>query len=347
MKNFNILLSVAASAALVACSSMAVDENEALSENFPSDFTDQGYIQVHPELVRIQKRDYVANYNAQLSADAAAAGNLTFSADSAKDAASFQNVYNLDPVSGEVVADSSLDLVKVESLKAILLDPQLGGYTQEDWDDDWIDKVKDTTLIETKLDTLSLTVKDNEDETMLTKVILGLRIKAGSGCVTVKRASICDTIKVVGSIDYTDGKITALHGFSKCDETTATCAKEDAVDVVLAPTNFLMKVSKTDTMTVIASMEKKQLEIKGGISADHWKVLKALNLANTLNDYEALKAAPLDTFAISYQYVMYGRDHGWAYRPCTEAEKAHPVISESYPAKKLYCDDNGVAREIE
>ena len=347
MKNFKILLSVAASAALVACSSMAIDEEEALAENFPSDFTDAGYIQVHPELVRIQMKDYVASFNAKLSADAIAAGNTTFSSDSAKDAASFKNVYMLNPETGEVVADSALDAVKVESLKAILLDPYLGGYTQEDWDEDWTDKTKDSTIVKTKIDTLSLTVKDSVDKTLEKTVIVALKVKAGGECVPVKKIKICDTSKVVGKIDFDEnGKITALHGFSKCDATTATCAEEDAVDVTLEPTNFIMKVSKTDTMTVVTENRDTTLQVKGGISTEHWKVLNALNLANTTNDYETLKATPLDTFAISYQYVMYGRSHGWAYRPCTEAEKTHPTITESYPVKKLYCDDNGVAREI-
>lgn len=347
MKNFKILLSVAASAALVACSSMDIDEQEALAENFPSDFTDAGYMQVHPELVRIQVKEYVSAYNAAASANAAAAGNATFVSDSTKDVAAFQNYYVLDAETGEVVADSALDAAKVETLKAILLDPQLGGYTQEDWDEDWTDKVKDSTIVETKVDTLSLTVKDSVDKSVVQPVIIALKVKASGECVAVKKAKICDTSKVVGKIDYDEnGKVIALHGFSKCNAETATCAKEDSVDVTLEPTNFLMKVSKADTMTIVTSVKTEQLNIKGGITADHWKVLKGLNFCDVANDYEKLKAIPLDTFAISYQYVMYGKAHGWAYRPCTEAEKANPVITETYPVTKLYCDDNGVAREI-
>jgi hypothetical protein len=327
MKNFKILLSVAASAALVACSSMSIDENEALAENFPKDFTDAGYIQVHPELVRIQVKDYVTTYNANASAAAKAAGSATFATDSATDAANF----------------AALD---VETLQAILLDPQLGGYTAEDWAEDWTDKTKDTTIVETKVDTLSLTVKDSVDKDMKQTVIIALKVKAGGECVAVKKAKICDTTKAVGSIEYdAAGKITALHGFSSCDSTS--CPEANAVNVTLEPTNFLMKVSKTDTMTIVTSVENKKLDIKGGISADHWKVLNALNFCDASNDLEKLKAIPLDTFAISYQYVMYGRAHGWAYRPCTEAEKANPVITETYPVTKLYCDDAGVAREIQ
>ncbi len=342
MKNFKILLSVAASAALVACSSMAIDENEALAENFPSDFTDAGYMQVHPELVRIQVKEYVTAYNANASANAIAAGSATFVTDSTNDATAFQNYYVLDPNTG--AKTDSIDAVKLETLKAILLDPQLGGYTADDWADDWTDKVKDSTTVLTKVDTLSLTVKDSVDKSMLKQVIIAVKVKAGE-CVAVKKAKICDTTKVVGSIKYDEaGKVKELHGFTSCDSTT--CAEENAVDVVLEPTNFLMKVSKADTMTIVTSVKTEKLNIKGGISADHWKVLNALNFCDGANDLERLKAIPLDTFAISYQYVMYGKAHGWAYRPCSEAEKTNPVITETYPVTKLYCDDNGVAREI-
>ena len=101
--------------------------------------------------------------------------------------------------------------------------------------------------------------------------------------------------------------------------------------------------SKTDTVGHVID----SVAVSGGLSKNHQKALKSLNLYGTNKDYELLKAVPIDTFAVSYQYVVYGRDYGWAYRRCTAEEVKKPAKTESYPVTKLYCaDETGIAHEI-
>ena len=77
------------------------------------------------------------------------------------------------------------------------------------------------------------------------------------------------------------------------------------------------------------------------------KFLAAFNFVNTTKDWEMIKAIPIDTFAISLHYVVFGELNGWAYRKCKDSEKENPVISEEYPVTKRYCADaSGVVREI-
>ena len=51
-----------------------------------------------------------------------------------------------------------------------------------------------------------------------------------------------------------------------------------------------------------------------------------------IDDYSALRNFPVDEVAISQQYVIFGRSHGWAYRWCTEAETQDP---DHHPAREL------------
>ncbi len=86
--------------------------------------------------------------------------------------------------------------------------------------------------------------------------------------------------------------------------------------------------------------------VAGGIPNDKRRQLLKFNFYDAKDDLTALAAVPVDTFAISSQYLVFGQAHGWAYRVCTEAEKNNPLQSEEYPMKKLYCADGDVIREI-
>lgn len=55
------------------------------------------------------------------------------------------------------------------------------------------------------------------------------------------------------------------------------------------------------------------------------KKLYIYNFVGTNEDLAMLQAVPMDYLAISEQYVMYGRTHGWAYRACSVAENANPT----------------------
>ena len=88
------------------------------------------------------------------------------------------------------------------------------------------------------------------------------------------------------------------------------------------------------------------------------KAAKEYNFVDALNDWELIATIPLDLFAISYQYSVYGQEHGWAYRRCKEGDNlgqklyeldpvtATYIATAEYPMTKLYCDDNGEPREL-
>lgn len=309
MKNFKILFSVAVASALVACSSMDVDDDEALAGNFPSGFSFAEYAEIHPQLVRIQVRDYVTDYNAKLADAAKALGPEEQAAFDARKAA-------------DIEAFAALD---TSVLHSILVDRFLGGYTEADWTEDWSGGEAWVKTAETRLDTLSLAFDTPEG---VVKVVL----KQNKGDET-------------GSITYDEnGKITAVSGFEKCPTTGCVDPKEVIVgeDWTLAQKNV-----KTALDTI--SIDSVLVPTEGAISAEHMKVLNRLNFYdNASNDLDSLLAvvARVDTFAVSYQYVMYGKSHGWAYRKCNDDEMENPRYDGEYPATKLYCaDGNGFARE--
>ena len=310
MKNFKLLFSAAVASALIGCSSMDVDDEEALAGNFPADFSDAAYIQLHPELVRVQIKDFVASYNSKL-ADAAKANGTQAAFDSTKE------------------ADVAKYADSTEMLHTIMVSTQLGGFTEADWEKDWAGGTKDSVFAsETKRDTLILAIDDSTDAAAPVVTLVYFGVKKGA---------------VTGKIDYAeDGTtITAVHGYKKCDKTACS----DTVDIeITEKMSFNKKGTKAETDTL--KMDTISVPTAGAISDAHMKVLNQLNFYGVDDDLTMLQSVAIDTFAISYQYVMFGKAHGWAYRPCTEAEKANPVKTEVYPATKLYCDDNGQIREI-
>ena len=55
------------------------------------------------------------------------------------------------------------------------------------------------------------------------------------------------------------------------------------------------------------------------------KDLMDFNFVNVPDDLAALRSFPVDEVAVSQQYIVFGRDHGWAYRWCeTEADLLGP-----------------------
>ena len=60
-------------------------------------------------------------------------------------------------------------------------------------------------------------------------------------------------------------------------------------------------------------------------NADIMKDLLEFNLVGVADDFAMLSSFPVDSVAISQQYVVFGRSHGWAYRWCeSEADLAGP-----------------------
>ena len=109
MKLLNKFLIPFAALSLAACSSLDVDDSEAFTENFPEDFDGAVYMELHPQLVSLQVRNYIVNYNAD-----------------AKDADSL--------ITAEaVVADSLEFIADTAQLHKIYASPYYGGYGEERW----------------------------------------------------------------------------------------------------------------------------------------------------------------------------------------------------------------------
>lgn len=339
MKNFKYLLSVAVASALVACSSMDIDDKEALAENFPEDFADSTYLNLHPELVRIQIKDYVAKVNKSASdsvgalVDSATAKCNKEDADCISAAKAVKTAYD-----NAVTADTAAYYADTASLHKILTNPFLGGFTEADWQGAWNVSFTKTDSAITKKDTILFRI-DSVAGADTVKIMLKLR-KDGdttkTGEITYDATDSAKIAKIKGyRYEYKDKKWVS-------DDSTALVEVEMTEGMSFAKKNAVE--TELDTIGHVID----SVAVSGGLSKDHLKVLKALNLNVTNKDFDVLKAAPIDTFAVTYQYVMFGRDHGWAYRRCTEAETANPSFDiEVYPATKLYCaDENGITHEI-
>lgn len=284
MKNSFKYLMLLAVAALTACSSMEVDEAEAVEENFPSDFVAAEYMELHPSLRSLQVRDYVDAYN----------DNLGFSKE-------------------EIEADTAAFMADTAQLHKIYTDPTLGGYSEELWEESWESYYEDSTSCIIETDTVSMKLDDLVNDQVLTVYVESITYDA-------------------------EGVITEIQGYEDS-------AKTSAVTHVISTD---LTVAKRGTVTVpdTISCETIQVEISGGLTKDVVRQLKLFSFHDTENDYEKLLEVPVDTFAISYQYVLFGRSHGWPYRACKDDELDNPIQTETYPVSKLYCADGALIREI-
>lgn len=284
MKNSFKYLMLLAVAALTACSSMEVDEAEAVEENFPSDFVAAEYMELHPSLRSLQVRDYVDAYN----------DNLGLSKE-------------------EIEADTAAFMADTAQLHKIYTEPTLGGYSEELWEESWESYYEDSTSCIIETDTVSMKLDDLVNEQVLTVYVESITYDA-------------------------EGVITEIQGYEDS-------AKTSAVTHVISTD---LTVAKRGTVTVpdTISCETIQVEISGGLTKDVVRQLKLFSFHDTEKDYEKLLEVPVDTFAISYQYVLFGRSHGWPYRACKDDELDNPIQTETYPVSKLYCADGALIREI-
>lgn len=284
MKNSFKYLMLLAVAALTACSSMEVDEAEAVEENFPSDFVAAEYMELHPSLRSLQVRDYVDAYN----------DNLGLSKE-------------------EIEADTTAFMADTAQLHKIYTEPTLGGYSEELWEESWESYYEDSTSCIIETDTVSMKLDDLVNDQVLTVYVESITYDA-------------------------EGVITEIQGYEDS-------AKTSAVTHVISTD---LTVVKRGTVTVpdTISCETIQVEISGGLTKDVVRQLKLFSFHDTEKDYEKLLKVPVDTFAISYQYVLFGRSHGWPYRACKDDELDNPIQTETYPVSKLYCADGALIREI-
>jgi len=319
MKNFKILFSIAVASALVGCSSMAVDENEVLEGNLPADFDVNEYMELHPELKRIQIKDYIAQHNENAKKAAISAGASTeFNAAKTADEAAFE-----------------ADVATIHKIVTTY-----AGYTEEEWNLTLQGSTKDSVVYNITYDTLAVGVKDKAD--------------ADAKFV---RVWLCPDSTNKGSITYEDGAISAVKAFA--DTSCTGEAKEySATDYEInaesdkTATGLKTRENK-DTIDVIS------VPVEGFVNPALIKAAKEYNFVDVSDDTLAIAAIQLDLFAISYQYSAFGQDHGWAYRRCKDGDKLGQHLYEldpetftyietaKYPVTKLYCADaNGEAVEL-
>ena len=319
MKNFKILFSIAVASALVGCSSMAIDDNEILEGNLPADFDVNEYMELHPELKRIQIKDYIAIHNENAEKAAKAAGT----------AAEFKTAKAADEAAFE--ADTAT-IHRIVTFYA--------GYTEDAWNLTLQSSTKDSAVVESKKDTVALGVKSKTEE----------------GAKFVK-VWLCPDSTNGGSITLDADAVSTVSAFadSIC---TGTATEYSAADYEFnlktdKPAEPGLKVRVVDdTVDVI------KVPVEGMVNPALVKAAKEYNFVDA-SDYTLASAAiQLDLFAISYQYSAYGQDHGWAYRRCKEGDNLGKYLYELdpatltynatavYPMTKLYCDDNGEPREL-
>lgn len=215
-----------------------------------------------------------------------------------------------------VSEDSTVFLADTSVLHQIYANPIYAGYSEELWTEDWAFSINENKVC--KEDTISVRVKPADS--IPVKVYLG---------------------KLTYGLD---GAITAVEGFTdslKSPE-SAVSYKIDGVEYSVVKQRGSVE-TVTDSNSCVVVLDS----ASGGIPSDKRRQLLKFNFNDTKDDLAALATVPVDTFAISSQYLMFGKSHGWAYRACTDAEKNNPIQSETeYPMKKLYCADGDVVREI-
>lgn len=212
-----------------------------------------------------------------------------------------------------IAEDSAAFLADTSILHQIYTNPFYAGYTEEMWSDDWSFSISENKVC--KNDTIALRVKHADS---VVKVFLG-------------------------KLTYEEGSIVAVEGFTdslKSPESAVSYEIDGVVNSIVKQLGSTVTVTDTNSCVVVLD------SAEGGLPNDKRRQLLKFNFYGTTDDLAALATVPVDTFAISSQYLMFGQAHGWAYRVCTDAEKNNPLQSETYPMKKLYCADGDIVREI-
>jgi hypothetical protein len=111
MKKLHQYTMILLAGVLGACSSMSVDDPYV--DSFPADFNSEVYMQLHPELRMMQIRETVSDYNEQ------------YRTNSGLKLADYNKLK---------AAEDAVFVTNLEVLKAIYLDPYMGGGTEAGWE---------------------------------------------------------------------------------------------------------------------------------------------------------------------------------------------------------------------
>lgn len=386
MKNFKSLFSaVAVAATLIGCSSLEVEDDASVVENFPEDFSKAEYMELHPILRYFQIKEYIkgdqaygidgyntklkqkytaesesayARRKAELQAAAVSNPGITAAEIDAGAAAARDSVMNY--YNNTVVAADEADFAANEAtIHWLYVNPYIGGA----WgfsEANWKKVIADTTAVTIyKVNK----VVDAEDSTKFERVPDTENPLVMTLCKPKTGSKITRSTKQ----GATYGKIISLNGVigGTCDGTESAIAISDSTYVV----------AEGETAFTIENKEVSAVE-----DAAAMKILKNINLHGTADDTTAISNIPVDYFSIGYHFVLFGKHHGWAYRKCKDSERSNPrqcssdasvketlegcalladdaaqqecvnsayaMGCEIYPADRMYCDDNGIAREI-
>ena len=126
MKKLYQGLMIIATAALTACSSMEVNDAEAVAENYPDDFDAAVYLELHPVLLTMQRINYVKDENAKFKASMDAETYAT-----------------------KVKEDSIAFFADTASLHTFFTSPNYLGFAETTWDSLWIEKLETTVKDDT------------------------------------------------------------------------------------------------------------------------------------------------------------------------------------------------------
>lgn len=213
-----------------------------------------------------------------------------------------------------IAADSIAFFEDTASLHQIYVN--YAGYSEALWAEDWSSSVSIDTVC--ALDTISLRLR-LADLTQITVFV--------------------DDI----SYDLT-GAISSVVGYRAPDSNKTGTPETFVIDGVAA--TVIIQQGSPRTVVDSTNCRAEETISLGEIPKDKKKYLQRYNFKDILTDLSALAAIPLDSEEISLQYLMFGKSHGWAYRVCSAEEKNNPIQTETYPAVKLYCEDEGIVREI-
>lgn len=349
MKNFKLLFSIAIASAFVGCSSMAVDDVEAVNGFVPADFNTQEYLELHPELLRLQMQNYIENLNKALgdgyTTDSISADKKAFEDDTA--------TVHFILHTYATIPDERWELTLAPST------------------------IQDTTY---KVDTISVGVRPISDSTANFKAVY----ICDKDAIAKNLENDSLIAKVVGydSLAIDSANCLKPDG-KKCKKRqyVLTCSGEPTTyesDVY----SFNTKVTKGKDAG-LRTLESEEIAsvtdsiVPGSVDSTLLKEAEKYNYYGSRNDLAILQAFVVDTLAISSQYAVWAQEHGWAYRKCKPTDNlgellyytiTEPLIGEDgqpvldaegnamttsrdtvtavYPMTKIYCDENGVPREI-
>ena len=135
----------------------------------------------------------------------------------------------------------------------------------------------------------------------------------------------------------------------KANDETSFLANNDVLKAIYTHPLMLGK-TEADWNTYVAnvaaaSADTTDASARSAVKKVQTDLLK-YNFVGVADDWGALQAIPVDEVAISQQYLMFGKGHGWTYRKCRLDESNLPIRDPDVFAKENNVS-NGVESEAD